>query len=498
MTNYQKLTSRFGQISHLRDIQALASWDEAVMMPQGSGPYRNEALADLAVVIQNLTASPEIGDWLVGVQNESLDDWQMANVREMNRIYLENTVIPTDLNQKLTIAKMNCEQRWRDLRAHNNWREFLPHLEEVLKLTREMLACLSQKRRLSIYDTALSLYSPGLDTATVEGLFSQLKGFLPGLINEVLEKQARETTLLPEGMFPKEAQRALGLELMELIGFSTDTGRLDESHHPFCGGSSRDVRITTRYNEREFISSLMAVLHESGHAIYEQHLPESWLGQPVGQGCGMSIHESQSLFMEMQICRSKEFLTFVAPYIRKHMSPYVKNPDSLETENLIRLVTRVRKSLIRVEADEATYPAHIILRFEIERDLLENKWPLRELPEVWNEKMKSYLGLSTLGDDKNGCMQDVHWPSGAFGYFPAYTFGAVIAAQLFAKMEAQQPNLRRDIISGNFDFIRSWLLGNIWSQGSRMGTLELVKQAAGPLEVSSFRKHLDRRYLSDT
>lgn len=498
MNNYQKLEDRFRQISRLKDIQAIASWDEAVMMPSGSGRYRNEALSELAVVIQNLTTAPEIGDWIHNAESQTLENWQKANLREIKRIYTENTAIPSELNQKLVVARMTCEQNWRQLREHNNWRDFMPYLNEVLTLTREMLACLRQKQGLSVYDTALSLFSPGLSTAVVENLFGELKSFLPGLINEVVEKQSREKTLIPEGMFPKEAQKALGAELMRIVGFSTDIGRLDESHHPFCGGTSRDVRITTRYNDREFLSSLMGVLHESGHAIYEQHLPEKWLGQPVGAGCGMSIHESQSLMMEMQICRSREFISFAAPYIRKHMTPFVRNPESLETENLIRLVSRVHRSLIRVEADEVTYPAHIILRFEIEKDLLENKWPLAELPEVWSQKMKTYLGLSTLGDDKNGCMQDVHWPSGGFGYFPAYTFGAVIAAQLFAKMENTRPGLRQEIAAGNFEFVQSWLGEHIWSQGSRLGTLELVEQASGNLSVAGFKKHLHQRYLSGT
>lgn len=498
MNSYEKLESRFRQISRLKDIQAIASWDEAVMMPLGSGSYRNEALAELAVVIQNLTTGTEIGDWIADSESQVLDEWQKANLREVKRIYLENTSIPAELNQRLVVARMNCEQQWRQLRAHNNWKEFLPHLNEVLKLTREMLSHLSAKQNLPLYDTALGQFSPGLNSSIVEKLFGELKAFLPSLIDEVIEKQSHEKTLIPEGIFPKEAQKALASELMQLVGFSTDIGRLDESHHPFCGGTARDVRITTRYNEREFVSSLMGVLHETGHAIYEQHLPEKWLGQPVGFGCGMSIHESQSLMMEMQICRSREFLTFAAPFIRKHMGPFVKNPESLETENLVRLVSRVRKNLIRVDSDEVTYPAHIILRFEIERDLVEDKWPLSHLPEAWNEKMKSYLGLSTLGDDKNGCMQDVHWPSGAFGYFPAYTFGAVIAAQLFAKMENIRPSVRSEIATGEFGFIHSWLTENIWSQGSRLGTLELVTQAAGPLSVDSFHKHLDKRYLSGT
>ena len=314
------------------------------------------------------------------------------------------------------------------------------------------------------------------------------------LIDKVVDKQSREKVLIPEGHFPMGAQKALGLELMAAVGFDSNRGRLDESHHPFCGGNPRDVRITTRYSEGEFLSSLMGVLHETGHALYEQNLPPEWVEQPAGQACGMAIHESQSLLMEMQVVRSPDFLTFAAPLIRKHMGSHAKNPQSLSDENLIQLVARVQRGFIRVDADEVTYPAHVILRFEIERDLLEDRWPLYELPAVWNEKMKSYLGLSTEGDFKNGCMQDVHWPSGGWGYFPAYTFGAVIAAQLYSTIQVARPTVRGEIQRGDFSGLQGWLREKIWSQGSRMNTLELVESAAGPLSTAAFRKHLDARY----
>lgn len=495
MNHYEKLENRFRRIQHLNDIRAISGWDEAVVMPEGSSPYRNEALAELGVVIQNLISDPDVGEWLAQVSQEKLDSWQRANLREIKRLYLENTAVPAELNQRFVIARMNCEQQWRKLRAENNWSAFLPFLQEVLNLAKEANRELRKQTKFSAYDQALSQFSPGLSTSAIDSLFGDLKSFLPQLIKEVVKKQASEKLLIPEGNFPMAAQKALGRELMEAVGFSFKIGRLDESHHPFCGGSPRDVRITTRYNENEFISSLMGILHETGHALYEQHLPEKWLSQPVGAACGMSIHESQSLFMEMQVCRSPEFLNFAGPIIRKHMLPFTKNPESLNTENLIKLVTRVKPGFIRVDADEVTYPMHIILRFEIERDLMEDKWPLSELPSVWNEKMKTYLGLSTLGNDKNGCMQDVHWPGGAFGYFPAYTFGAVIAAQLFSKIEQDEPDIRAEISHGRFTKVHAWLNDKIWSKGSLIPTLQLVEEASGPLSAKAFRKHLEKRYL---
>lgn len=499
MNTYEKLEARFRQIQHLRDTLSIVSWDEQVMMPEGAGPFRNEAMADLQVVMQNLTTASEVGDWLAEVSESKsgLDEWKLANVREMRRIYIENTAIPPELNRKLSVARMNGEQQWRKMRKDNDWKGFQPYLQEILTLFRQVLAELRKANDLSAYDTALNMFSPGLSTKDVDLLFGELKSFIPGLIQEVIAKQKSEKVIIPEGPFPMAAQKALCTELMQAVGFSMKNGRLDESHHPFCGGTPRDVRITTRYNDKEFVSSLMGVLHETGHALYEQNLPEPWLTQPVGMACGMSIHESQSLLMEMQVCRSKEFLEFAGPAIRKHMSPFVKNPESLSNENLAKLVTRVKPGFIRVDADEVTYPAHIILRFEIERDLIEDKWPLSELPAVWNEKMQSYLGITTTGNDKNGCMQDVHWPGGAFGYFPAYTFGAVIAAQLFRKAESANPNVRSQIAKGDLSELHAWLRKNVWSQGSLVRTMDLVTQASGPLSAKPFREHLENRYLKN-
>ena len=491
MDTYQKLEQRFRQVSHLKNLNEIASWDEAVIMPAGSGPYRNQGLAELGTVIQTLISHPEVGDWLNEARPTS--EWTRANLREMKRIHHENTAVPVDLQQRLIIARMNCEQRWRVMRGDNDWSGLLPHLQEVLNLTREQMRAIGGAQPL--YDTALSQYSPGLSTKTVETLFTELKSFLPDLTERIVGKQREEKCIQPEGHFPMAAQKQIGLELMGAIGFNFNNGRLDESHHPFCGGYARDVRITTRYDENEFSSSLMGILHETGHALYDQHLPETWINQPVGAACGMSIHESQSLLMEMQICRGREFLQFAGPRIRKHLGPYTKNQESLTDENLARLTSRVRPGLIRVDADEVTYPWHIILRFEIERDLLEDRWSLSELPNVWNEKMQTYLGHSTLGNDRDGCMQDVHWPAASFGYFPAYTLGAVIAAQLFARMNEDLPSLRQDLAIGDFKPVRDWLNKKIWSQGSRLNTMDLVENAAGALNTKDFRQHLTDRYL---
>ncbi|HRK09321.1 MAG TPA: carboxypeptidase M32 [Pseudobdellovibrionaceae bacterium] len=490
---YLRLEKRFTRMARLGDAQSILGWDEAVMMPAGSSAARNESLAELAQILQDLLRAPEVADDLAAAEGEALSEWQRANVREMRRRYKRATMIPADLHRQLMMACMECEQAWRRLRGENNWKDFAPLLDKVLQLSREELKILAADQKLSLYDAALEHFSPGLRTEVVDRIFGELRGFLPDLTREILQRQQTHQKI--EGEFPVEAQKTLAKHFMQRLGFSFENGRLDESHHPFCGGTQRDVRITTRYNTSEFLSSLMGVLHETGHALYEMNLPLDWYGQPVGQSCGMAIHESQSLFMEMQVCRSREFVELIAPEVQRSFAAHTRHREALDVDNLTRVVQHVERGYIRVDADEVTYPSHIILRYELERGLVEGSIQVNELPGLWNEKMQSLLGLSTLGRDNDGCMQDVHWPGGAFGYFPAYTFGAIIAAQLFSALQTDLPQVRERIRQGEFAEIQAWLRAKIWSQGSRLDTLALVQQAAGPLSVAPFRRHLEARYL---
>jgi carboxypeptidase Taq len=267
---------------------------------------------------------------------------------------------------------------------------------------------------------------------------------------------------------------------------------VDVSLHPFCGGATGDVRLTTRYDEADFTSALMGVMHETGHALYEQGRPAAWAGQPVGEARGMSLHESQSLLIEMQACRSRAFLDFAAPLLREAF-----NADGLAwaPENLHRLYTRVRPGLIRVDADEVTYPAHVLLRYRIERDLIAGDMDLADLPEAWNAGMRRLLGLD-VPNDRLGCLQDIHWPGGAWGYFPTYTLGAMAAAQLFDAACRAEPDLLPAIGRGDFGPLLGWLRENVHSRGSLYSTDELLTRATGrPLDADVYIRHLERRYL---
>jgi carboxypeptidase Taq len=281
---------------------------------------------------------------------------------------------------------------------------------------------------------------------------------------------------------------------MKLLGFDFAAGRLDESMHPFTGGIPEDVRITTRYREDEFDQSLMGSIHETGHARYEQNLPREWLGQPIGVARSYGIHESQSLSFEMQLARSAAFVNLLSPMLTKSLG----DGQAFTAANLLRLLTRVKPGFIRTQADEVTYPAHIILRYEIERALIEGVIEAEDIPALWDEKMQTLLGLDTRGNYRDGCMQDVHWTEGAFGYFPSYTLGAMYAAQWFAAMRRETPDLDARIAAGDLTAVFDWLGRNIWSQASRWETPELVRRAAGePLNPAYLRAHLEKRYLCD-
>ncbi|MEO7106808.1 MAG: carboxypeptidase M32, partial [Rhodoferax sp.] len=320
-----------------------------------------------------------------------------------------------------------------------------------------------------------------------------VKTWLPDLISKVVAKQHAEVAVVQAiGPFPLENQRALGMEVMRLLGFDFEAGRLDISTHPFCGGVPQDVRITTRYNPTSFAPSLMGIIHETGHARYEQRLPRDTLYLPVGRARSMGIHESQSLSFEMQLARSPAFMQLIAPLVTKHLG----EQTAFGADNLARLFTRVNRGFIRVDADELTYPAHVILRFEIERALISGEIEADDIPDLWTSKMQEYLGVNVAGNFDSGSLQDIHWPAGMFGYFPSYTLGAMYAAQYFATIRKLHPDMDTRIANGDLSPVMNWLDANIWSQASRWSTDTLVTRATGePLNAKHFRKHLEARYL---
>ncbi|MHC8491989.1 carboxypeptidase M32 [Thalassospira sp. SM2505] len=489
---YKKLEARFHRMGVLSDAGQMLHWDMAAIMPEGGAEARSEQLATLSVLENELMNAPEMGDLIAAAEDESLDAWQKANLGEMKRNWVHGTAVPSDLVEKMSRAETRCEVAWRKARADNDFKGLLPKLQEVLDLSIEAGKAKADALGTSVYDALLDQYDPMMRSDRIDSLFAELEAFLPDFTSEVIERQKAEAKpVLPVGPFPIETQNAVGLDLMKAVGFDFNHGRLDISHHPFCGGIPDDVRITTRYDENDFTSAIMGVLHETGHAMYERGLPRDWRNQPVGKARGMTMHESQSLLVEMQACRSEEFLTYAGPVFKK---AFGGDDAAWSASNLHRLYTRVEPGLIRVDADEVTYPAHVIMRYRLERALIEGDMKLADLPGVWNEMMQKLLGI-TPTDDRDGCLQDIHWPSGAWGYFPTYTLGAMAAAQIFAAARDANPAIPDALSRGEFEPLMSWLAQNIHSQASSRSTDEILKDATGSiLGVDAFKTHMHNRY----
>jgi carboxypeptidase Taq len=497
MGTYRQLEQHFKQIADFEHTMGILHWDHAVMMPSGSAAPRAEALATLSGHLHRLNTDPRIMEWVEAAAGEELDEWQVANLREIRRSYLMNTALPGDLVEALSRATSEAEHAWRTLRVENDWTGFQPRLEEIFRLTRIQGQALGEALGKSPYDALIAIYQPGIESREIDPIFTELEEFLPNLIQHALERQRSSGDMQPPPHgISTERQRALALTVTETLGYDFNRGRLDTAHHPFCGGATGDVRITTRFSEDDFLHSLLAVIHETGHALYEQNRPAEHLNQPVGEAIGMAVHESQSLFMEKQIAKSAAYIEHLAPLMRQHLAPSADTTDQRWSAHYLhRLITRVKPGLIRVDADECTYPMHIILRYEMEKQLIGGGMEVADIPGAWNEGMQRLLGLSTEGDYRNGCMQDVHWPSGGIGYFPTYTLGAVIAAQFKAAMRSDLDDMDGQLARGDLSQVKAWLRDRVWSQGSRHELQDLLRRATGkPLGVEDFKAHLMERY----
>jgi carboxypeptidase Taq len=443
-----------------------------------------------------LVSSPRVSRLLdrAEANAQGLEDWQVANLREMRREREHAIATPQNLVSRLAKATSRAEVRWLEAKQKSDFSLFAPHLEEVINLTRDKAALLGKALNLSPYDALIDEFSPGLTVKEIDAIFTTLGRRLPSLIQEAIDLQASRPPLELSGRIPPSKQRQLAVEIMKAMGFPFDRGRLDESEHPFTGGAPGDIRVTTRFVPTDPLSGLMGVLHETGHALYDVGLPEAWRGQPVGRDRGMAVQESQSLFLEMIIGRSRPFLKYLRPLLEKIAG--VSGPE-WEVENLYRLLTRVRRSLIRVDADEVTYSVHILLRYEIEKEIFAGELKVKDLPEAWNTRIQDRLGVRPT-NDAEGCLQDVHWAVGSFGYFPSYSIGAVIAAQLYESLRSERPELDEEIAAGHFSGLFDWLRQNIYSHGARLSTPELIQNATGkPLTASAWLRYAEGKYLEE-
>lgn len=492
----EKSFRRYYQVQHALRI---LNWDESVYMPPGGAESRGEACAELKLIQHEILSSRELQQQILLIEEEvsrspSLySDWDKANIREARFKISKASSIPAKLVVEIAKAKSRCENNWRVFKKENNWRDFLPYLHEVVQLTREEARARAAANGKKLYDSLLDIYSPNVETVDLDALFGEVNKKLPELLPQIMEKQKQKTYRKIPLTVAKKNQKQLAKAIVKKLGFDFERGRLDESTHPFCGGVPRDVRLTNWYREDNFTSSIRAVIHEAGHGFYEQNLPLEHQYKPVGQSLGMPIHESQSLFFERQVGLSQEFIFGLFPLV---LELFKLNANEYTERDLYHTLTEVKPGFIRVSADEVTYPAHVLLRYYIERDLMSGQLETRDIPEVWNQYMKSLLGLETLGNDREGCMQDIHWPVGLIGYFPSYLLGAMTAAQLFASLEKALPQAKKQIAQGDFSEIKQWLKKNIWSQGRFHNGSDLIQRVTGEkLNAQYFLQHLKDRYL---
>ena len=491
---YKQLEQEWQRLHAFRGALALLRWDAAVMMPRGSADVRGEQLAAIETEQHALLTSPKVSRLLDRAQAAAgtLSPWEQANLREMRRQRDHAIAIPVSLITRLARATSIAEVRWEEARRKNQFELFAPHLQEVLKLVRDKAALLGQALSLEPYDALVDEFQPGLRAAEIDTIFRALSRRLPGLIHEAIDAQSARHPLPVSGRFAPGRQKQLITEIMKAMGFPFDRGRLDESEHPFTEGVAGDIRVTTRIDPQDPFTGLLAAMHETGHALYDIGVPREWSGQPVGRDRGIALEESQSLMIEMVICRNRAFVRYLRPLLEKYFGV---SGAEWEVENLYRLLTCVRRSAIRVDADELTYPLHVMLRYDLEKQLLSGQLAISDLPDAWNRGMQDRLEIRPATDTE-GCLQDVHWALGSFGHFPSYVIGAVIAAQLHESLRAALPEHEEQVAAGDFSGVLQWLRSHVHGLAAREPLQELVKQATGkPLGASAFLRHLESRYL---
>ena len=490
--SYQKLKEIFREASIASDIEGVLHWDMATMMPKNSRLQRSDQLAFIAKLKHSLLSSQQVQDLINETDEKKLSKKDKVNFYEMKRELLYISALPLDLVEALSKAAAKCEGVWQQARKECSFKIVEKDLEELINLTIQESNILSEKLKCSSYEALVQKYEPLAKIKNISSVFDDLQPFLSKTINEIIEKQKNETYLEINNTIPHNVQKEIANTLMKTVGFDFSRGRLDTSEHPFCGGATEDIRITTRYNNKDPFSSLEGVMHETGHAMYEFGLPKEWQHQPAGRSRGMAMHESQSLLIEMQITRSLAFKIFLSNLLS---SSYNFTGNKWSAKNLYTLGTRVKKTYIRVEADEVTYPLHIILRFNLEKMLINQNLKVKDIPDAWNEGYKELFGIK-VDNNLNGCLQDIHWYAGLIGYFPTYSIGALASAQFANTLRKELPDLDQEIENGNFQPLIDWLYKNIHQKGSFFSTNDILEQVTNSsLDAKYFKDYVTNRYL---
>lgn len=499
---YTELCDHMRQIGHLASITRLAGWDQETYMPERGGAARSDQQAILAGLVHERRTHPHIGELIAACESDAglmADSATAANVREMRRDYDKATKLPKDLVAELAKVGSQAQEAWKKAREKSDFKAFLPWLEQMISLTRRKAECLSKPGAAEAYDALIDLYEPDTTAAQIESTFTPLRAELTTLIQEVRASKVKVNTKCLQAKIPAEAQHKFGLAVLEAMGFDLKAGRLDTTTHPFCEGlSPGDTRLTTRYRDEKFTDALYGTMHEGGHGIYEQGLPKldkdgnvsRLYGTPLTDSISLGIHESQSRMWENFVGRSKPFIKWALPKSKKYFGKALAKWD---VKDLYAAVNTTQPSLIRVEADEGTYNLHVMVRFELERALIGGSMKVKDLPGEWNKRYEEYLGID-VPDDKRGCLQDVHWSFGLFGYFPTYTLGNLYAAQFWEKINQDIPDLAKDIGKGKMHELKVWLNEKIHVHGRRYAAGELCQKITGkPLSAEPLLRHLRKK-----
>ena len=496
---YSNLLGKIKDVTVFGTAGGIIHWDMETKMPPGAVEQRSEQLALVSRIQHKLATDPEIGKLLNTIQKspeyETQSQVEKRNLYLIRKSYLEQTSLPEKLVADLAKQEALTVNVWKKAKAQKNFNLFKADLQKLLDLNKQAAEILKEvKETKTPYEALIDNFEPKMTAAQITATFTRLQQDLRKLISRIQAVPSKPEMAMLHRPVATDKQREIAQLLTQMLGYDTAStearGRIDETEHPFTTGYYDDVRITTHYHLNNYSSSIFSVLHETGHALYEQNLNPKWKYQPVGSTCSYGVHESQSRFYENMIGRSEEFWTYFMPQLKKTAPSLSK----IELDKFLRAINKVELSKIRVEADEVTYNLHIIIRFEIERDLFANKITVKDLPQVWNEKYSKYLGIK-VENDSEGVMQDTHWASGLYGYFPSYALGNIYSGQIIDALTKDLPDWRKELSKGKLQDIREWLKTNIYCQGNLFDPEELIKKATGrTLNAQPYLNYLNEKY----
>jgi carboxypeptidase Taq len=498
--HYDKLMAKARELAILQSAESIVYWDMETKMPPKGIRLRSEQLAQLSQIEHRMSTDSETGTFLEKIEKhpdyESLNELQKRNVYLIKKNYDEQTKLPEKLVVETAKQTAIATDIWKKAKAAKDFSMFKPELEKLVNLKKQAADILMDvKNAAKPYDALIDLFEPKMTSNTITKIFDELKTNLRSIIEKCVASPRQPDISVLHRKVPIGVQRTISESLSKFVKYDVKSknagGRIDETEHPFTTGYFDDVRITTHYYEHDVTSSLFSILHECGHAIYGQNLRQRWMYQPIGDSCSSGFHESQSRFVENMVGRSREFWTYYFPKFKALTGSTFSDVD---LDTFVHAINQIKPSTIRVEADEATYCLHIIIRFEIEQALFADKIKVAELPDIWNQKYKDYLNLK-IENDSEGVLQDTHWASGLFGYFPSYALGNIYSGQILSTMERAIPSWRRQISKGDFRNIKEWMIKNVYAYGNLYDPMVLLKKIAGAgINAKHYINYLNTKY----